>query len=415
MNEVKNYSRTVLWDWIAQEAQRQEDHLELIASENYVPQEIMDLQGTLLTNKYAEGYPGRRYYGGCEFVDKIEQHAQNEVCKLFGATFANVQPHSGSSANLAVFHALLKPGDKVMGLDLKHGGHLTHGSSVNFSGLLYQAGHYTLDENEHLNYEQILQQAREFQPKLIIAGYSAYSKTIDWSAFRKIADEVGAYLMADIAHISGLIATGLHPSPVGIADVITSTTHKTLRGPRGGLILSNNPELMKKINSAIFPGCQGGPLMHVIAAKARCFEIAQTPEFADYQNQILCNAQAMAQTFLKRGLTLVSGGTENHLMMISLKGCDFSGKDAQIALEKANITTNRNSIPGDLRSPLLTSGLRLGTPALTTRHMKEEHMIAIAHIISDILDSALDLEVIALAKPKILELCQLFPVYSSRP
>jgi glycine hydroxymethyltransferase len=412
MSIANTNPRSIIWDLIDQEAQRQEDHLELIASENYVSPEIMQLQGSLLTNKYAEGYPGRRYYGGCEFVDQIELHAQKLACKLFGTSYANVQPHSGSSANLAVFHALLNPGDKFMGLDLRHGGHLTHGSPVNFSGLLYQAGHYTLDENERLNYDQILEQALEFRPKLIIAGYSAYSRTIDWHAFKAIADKVGAYLMADIAHISGLIATGLHPSPAGIADVITSTTHKTLRGPRGGIILSDDPVLMKKINSSIFPGSQGGPLMHVIAAKARCFELALEQEFYLYQKQILLNAAALCEHLQSRGLKIISQGTDNHLMLISLKDFAFTGKDAQVALEKAKITANRNSIPGDLRSSQLTSGLRIGTPAPTTRGMKEPQMLMIANFIADILQNNLDETTIAHARMGISELCSQFPVYT---
>ncbi len=401
-----------LWQWVEGEYERQKTHLELIASENYVCEDILKLQGSILTNKYAEGYPYKRYYGGCEFVDHIEDYAQKLACSLFGAQFANVQPHSGSSANLAVYHALLAPGDKVMGLDLRHGGHLTHGSPVNFSGLLYQAGHYTLSETGILDYQQIAKQVELFRPKLLIAGYSAYSRNIDWKAFREIADSVGAYLLADISHISGMIATRLHASPFPWAHVVTSTTHKTLRGPRGGLILANDPVIMKKIDSAIFPGSQGGPLMHVIAAKARCFELALEPHFRQYQEQILKNAATLAHTLVDRDIQIISGGTDNHLLLISLAHKNFSGKEAQFALEKAHMTVNRNTIPGDQRSAQQTSGIRIGSPALTTRGMKESQMTLIAHAIADILESNLNPNVIEQRKKDMVELSSNFELFA---
>lgn len=400
--------------WLQQEALRQEHHLELIASENYAPLDIMALQGSLLTNKYAEGYPSKRYYGGCEFVDHIERYAIEKACELFGCAFANVQPHSGSSANAAVYQAVLKPFDKVMGLSLSHGGHLTHGSPVNFSGYLYHAGHYTLSENGFLDYDAIKKQVREFRPKLLIAGYSAYPRAIDWAAFRRIADKAGAVLLADIAHISGLVAAKEHASPFPYADIVTSTTHKTLRGPRSGIILWNDPQWSKKINSAIFPGTQGGPLMHVIAAKARCFEYAALPEFVQYQQQVKTNAHILAAELVKNGLNLVSGGTDNHLMLLSLIGAAYSGKEAQHRLEEVGITLNRNTVPLDPRSPQETSGLRLGTAALTTRGIGPESLPLIARWIAQILEPAVTSETKQKVADGVRALCLAYPVYGHR-
>lgn len=400
--------------WLKQEALRQEHHLELIASENYAPLDIMALQGSLLTNKYAEGYPGRRYYGGCEFVDHIESYAIQKACELFECAFANVQPHSGSSANAAVYQAVLKPFEKVMGLSLSHGGHLTHGSPVNFSGYLYQAGHYTLSEDGFLDYDAIEKQVMEFQPKLLIAGYSAYPRAIDWAAFRRIADKVGAVLLADIAHISGLVAAKEHASPFPYADIVTSTTHKTLRGPRSGIILWNDAKWSKKINSAIFPGNQGGPLMHVIAAKARCFEYARLPEFVQYQKQVKANAHILAAELVKNGFNLVSGGTDNHLMLISLIGAPYSGKEAQHRLEEVGITLNRNTVPLDPRSPQETSGLRLGSAALTTRGIGPESLPLIANWIAQMLDPALTLETKEKVEAGVRALCLAHPVYGDK-
>ena len=354
------------------ESRRQEDHIELIASENYCSPAVMEAQGTILTNKYAEGYPGKRYYGGCENVDVVEQIAIDRAKELFGADYANVQPHSGSNANAAVYLALLEAGDTVLGMSLAHGGHLTHGANVSFSGKTYNAMHYGIDDNGLLDYDEIARLAKEHKPKMIIAGFSAYSQVMDWQKFREIADSVGAYLFVDMAHVAGLVAAGIYPNPVQIADVTTTTTHKTLRGPRAGLILAKaNPEIEKKLNSAVFPGTQGGPLMHAIAGKAVCFKEAMTDEFKQYQQQVVKNAQAMANTILSRGYDVVSGGTKNHLMLISLIKQGITGKEADKWLGDAHITVNKNSVPNDPKSPFVTSGIRLGTPAITTRGFKE--------------------------------------------
>ena len=396
------------------EAQRQEDHVELIASENYVSPLILEVQGSVLTNKYAEGYPGKRYYGGCEFVDIAEQLAIDRVKKLFGADYANVQPHSGSQANAAAYAAMIKPGDTILGMSLAHGGHLTHGASVNFSGKLYRAFLYGLKpETGEIDYEQVESLAKEHKPKLIVSGFSAYSRFVDWQRLREIADSVGAYLMADIAHVAGLVAVGLYPSPVNIADVTTSTTHKTLRGPRGGLILAKaNPELEKKLNSAVFPGGQGGPLMHVIAAKAVAFLEALQPDFKIYQQQILNNARAMAKVVIARGYKVVSGGTDDHLFLIDLIGKNITGKDSEAALGKAYITVNKNAVPNDPQSPFITSGLRLGTPAVTTRGFKEAECQQLAGWICDILDDVGNQELIQRIRGEVINLCHRFPVYS---
>ncbi len=354
---------------IARERQRQEDHIELIASENYASPRVMEAQGSVLTNKYAEGYPGRRYYGGCEYVDIAEDLARERVKELFGAAYANVQPHSGSQANAAVYFALLKPGDTILGMSLEHGGHLTHGASVNFSGKVFNAVQYGLDpETALIDYDEIQRLAEEHRPKLLIGGFSAYSRFMDWARMREIADSVGAYFMVDMAHVAGLVAAGIYPSPVPHAHVVTSTTHKTLRGPRGGIILAGEDEaIQKKLNSLVFPGTQGGPLMHVIAAKAVAFLEALDPAFKDYQQAVVDNARAMADTLTERGYKIVSGGTDNHLFLVDLIGRDFTGKDAEEALGRANITVNKNTVPGEPRSPFVTSGLRIGTPAVTTR------------------------------------------------
>lgn len=399
--------------WLEEESLRQEHHLELIASENYAPLDIMALQGSLLTNKYAEGYPGKRYYGGCEFVDHIERYAIEQACALFGSQFANVQPHSGSNANQAVYQAVLNPGDRVMGLSLSHGGHLTHGSPVNFSGHLYEASHYTLAENGWLDYDAIEKQVMAFKPKLLIAGYSAYPRAIDWAAFRRIADKAGAVLLADMAHISGLIAAKEHPCPFPYADIVTSTTHKTLRGPRSGIILWNDPQWSKKINSAVFPGLQGGPLVHVIAAKARCFEYAAQPSFVTYQKQVKHNAQIFAAELMKHGFDLISGGTDTHLMLISLIGKPFSGKEAQERLESVEITLNRNTVPLDPRSPQQTSGLRLGTAAMTTRGIGPEHIPHIAQWIARVLTPEVTEEEKKHIAQQVRTLCLAHPVYAS--
>jgi glycine hydroxymethyltransferase len=395
------------------ENKRQEDHIELIASENYVSPRVLEAQGSQLTNKYAEGYPGKRYYGGCEYVDRAEQLAIDRVKALFGADYANVQPHSGSSANLAVFMALLEPGDTVLGMNLNEGGHLTHGSKVNFSGRLYHAVHYGLDPlTETIDYAKVREIALACKPKLIIGGFSAYSRRVDWAEFRKIADEVGAYLLVDMAHVAGLIAAGLYPNPLPHADVVTSTTHKTLRGPRGGLILArSNEAITKKINAQIFPGMQGGPLMHVIAAKAVAFKEAMEPEFKTYQAQVIANAQAMAKVLMDRGFHVISGGTDNHLFLLSLLKQGVTGKDAEAALGEAFITVNKNTIPNDPQSPFVTSGLRLGSPAITTRGFKEKESTELAQWIADILDNIHDAQKIAEVKAKVLELCARFPVY----
>lgn len=402
-----------LWQAIRGETQRQEDHIELIASENYVSRAVLEAQGSLLTNKYAEGYPGKRYYGGCEFVDIAEQLAIQRAKELFGADYVNVQPHSGSQANAAAMMAMLKPGDLCLGMALSHGGHLTHGSSVNFSGLLYRSIQYGLNEETGLiDYDAMEALALEHRPKLIVAGFSAYSQTIDWARFRAVADKIGAYLMADIAHVAGLIAVGLYPSPMPYADVVTTTTHKTLRGPRGGMIMAKaNPDLEKKLNSAVFPGSQGGPLMHVIAAKAVAFLEALQPDFKLYQQQIVDNAQTMANTLIERGYRIVSGGTVNHLMLVDMIEKDITGKDADAALGSAHITVNKNSVPNDPRSPFVTSGLRLGTPAVTTRGFKQPEINRLTHWIADILDHMGDETVIARVRSDVLALCREFPVY----
>lgn len=395
------------------ELRRQEDHIELIASENYASPQVLAVQGSVLTNKYAEGYPGKRYYGGCEYVDIAEELAIQRVKSLFGAAYANVQPHSGSSANAAVYMALLNPGDTILGMSLAHGGHLTHGASVNFSGKLYHAVQYGLNpETGEIDYDQVESLATQHQPKMIIAGFSAYSRVVDWGRFRQIADKVGAYLMVDMAHVAGLIAAGVYPSPVNIADVTTSTTHKTLRGPRGGLILAKaNPDIEKKLNSMVFPGFQGGPLMHVIAAKALAFKEAMQPEFIEYQKNVVNNARLMANTFIQRGYKIVSGGTDNHLFLVDLIDKKITGKEADSQLGRAHITVNKNAVPNDPLSPFITSGLRIGTPAVTTRGFLQPEITTLATWICDILDDVKNEKIILEVKEKVLELCQRFPVY----
>lgn len=403
-----------LWEAMEQERLRQEQHIELIASENYTSPRVMAAQGSYLTNKYAEGYPGKRYYGGCEYVDVVEELAIERAKKLFGATYANVQPHSGSQANSAVFFALASPGDVILGMDLNEGGHLTHGCSVNFSGRHFKSYQYGLNkETGDIDYDAVAELARAHKPTIIVAGFSAYSLVIDWQRFRKIADEVGAYLVADMAHVAGLVAVGLYPSPIKAAHVTTTTTHKTLRGPRGGLILMGDEDetLAKKLNMAVFPGNQGGPLMHVIAAKAVAFQEALEPSFKTYQQQVLTNAQHMVKVLQSRGYRIVSDGTKNHLFLIDLLNKDYSGKEADLALDRANITVNKNTVPGETRSPFVTSGLRLGTPAITTRGFKEEEVGQLAHWISDILDNMGDEKVIQQVKEKVLALTAKFPVY----
>lgn len=396
----------VLWDAIKNEEKRQENTIELIASENIVSDAVREAQGSVLTNKYAEGYPGKRYYGGCQYIDQVEQLAIDYAKKLFNAKYANVQPHSGSQANMTVYNALLKPGDTILGMGMDAGGHLTHGSKVNFSGKIFNSVSYDLNpETEELDFEEIRRIALDNKPKLIIAGASAYSRIIDWQKFREIADEVGAYLMVDMAHIAGLVATGVHPSPIPIADVVTTTTHKTLRGPRGGMILSNNKELGKKIDSALFPGTQGGPLEHVIAAKAQAFYEDLQPEFSNYIEQVIKNAQAMAAEFKKsEKIRVVSGGTDNHLMIIDITKTGVTGKDAQNLLDSVNITTNKESIPGDKRSPFITSGLRIGTPAITSRGFKENDAREVAKIIIKVLDNPEDKNVLAEIKSSVKSL-----------
>lgn len=398
---------------IEQENRRQEDHIELIASENYTSPAVMQAQGSQLTNKYAEGYPGRRYYGGCEYVDIAENLAIERVKKLFDADYANVQPHSGSQANQAVYMALLQPGDTILGMSLAHGGHLTHGSPVNMSGKLYNAIQYGIDEaTGEIDFEEVKNLAIEHQPKMIIGGFSAYSKRIDWQKFKDIADEVGAYFMVDMAHVAGLVAAGVYPSPVNIADVTTSTTHKTLRGPRGGIILARaNKDIEKKLNSLVFPGIQGGPLMHVIAAKATAFNEALQPEFKTYQQNVVKNAQAMAQVFIARGFDVVSGGTENHLFLLDLVAKDITGKDAEARLGEANITVNKNAVPNDPRSPFVTSGLRLGTPAGTTRGFDAADFSDIANWMCDILEDMDNDAVLLDVRKKVAKLCKDHPVY----
>ncbi|HZP65191.1 MAG TPA: serine hydroxymethyltransferase [Rudaea sp.] len=398
---------------IAAEVQRQEDHVELIASENYASPRVLEAQGSVLTNKYAEGYPGKRYYGGCEFVDVAEKLAIERVKQLFGADYANVQPHSGSQANQAVYFALLNPGDTVLGMSLAHGGHLTHGAKVNFSGKLFNAVQYGVDDRGFVDYVAIEKLAVEHKPKMIVAGFSAYSQIMDWSRFRAIADKVGAYLFVDMAHVAGLVAAGVYPNPLPHAHVVTSTTHKTLRGPRGGIILAKNAgeDLEKKLQSIVFPGIQGGPLMHVIAAKAVAFKEALEPEFKNYQQQVVKNAQAMAKTFMERGYKIVSGGTENHLMLVDLIGRGVTGKDAEAALGKAHITVNKNAVPNDPQKPFVTSGLRIGTPAVTTRGYRESDCTELTNWICDVLDAPNDGKVIAAVREKVAAQCKRFPVY----
>jgi glycine hydroxymethyltransferase len=398
---------------IADEARRQEDHVELIASENYASPRVLEAQGSVLTNKYAEGYPGKRYYGGCEYVDVAERLAIERLKQLFGATYANVQPHSGSQANQAVYFALLNPGDTILGMSLAHGGHLTHGAKVNLSGKIYNAVQYGVNEQGLVDYDEVERLAVEHKPKMIVAGFSAYSQIMDWARFRAIADKVGAYLFVDMAHIAGLVAAGVYPSPLPHAHVVTSTTHKTLRGPRGGIVIAKDAgeEIEKKLQSIVFPGIQGGPLMHVIAAKAVAFKEALEPSFKDYQVQVVKNAKAMAKTLIERGYKVVSGGTENHLMLIDLIGREVTGKDAEAALGKAHITVNKNAVPNDPRSPFVTSGLRVGTPAITTRGYKEADVVELTQWICDVLDAPSDEGVIKTVREKVSAQCKKFPVY----
>lgn len=408
---IAEYDQAV-WKAIQAERQRQEDHIELIASENYVSAAILEAQGSILTNKYAEGYPGKRYYGGCEYVDIVEQLAIDRAKQLFNAGYANVQPHSGSQANAAVYMALINPGDTILGMSLDQGGHLTHGATVNFSGKIFKAFQYGVRaETGMIDYDAVLALAKKHQPKLIMAGFSAYSRIVDWSIFREIADTVGAYLVVDMAHVAGLVAVGLYPSPVNIADVTTSTTHKTLRGPRSGLILARSDEVIeKKLNSAIFPGLQGGPLMHVIAAKAIAFKEALAPEFKQYQQQVLSNSRLFAASMEARGYKVVSGGTDNHLFLVDLIDKDLTGKDADNALGSANITANKNTVPNDPRSPFVTSGLRIGTPAVTSRGFKEAEIQQVSDWVCDILDDIHNQTTIERVKKQVLELCRRFPV-----
>ncbi len=399
---------------IEAEERRQEEHIELIASENYASPRVMEAQGSVLTNKYAEGYPHKRYYGGCENVDVVEQLAIDRAKALFGADYANVQPHSGSQANAAVYMALCQPGDTILGMSLAHGGHLTHGAKPNFSGKIYHAVQYGIDpETGRIDYDEVMALAKEHQPKMVVAGFSAYSQVIDWRKFRDIADAVGAYLFVDMAHVAGLVAAGEYPNPVPVADVVTTTTHKTLRGPRGGLILAKaNEEIEKKLNSVVFPGIQGGPLMHVIAAKAVAFKEAMAPEFKTYQQQVKLNARVMAEVFMTRGYDVVSGGTEDHLFLVSFIEAGLTGKDVDAWLGAANITVNKNAVPNDPQSPFVTSGIRVGTPAITTRGFGEEECRELAGWMCDIIDSRGDEQVIAQVKEKALALCRRFPVYA---
>ena len=414
---IEGYDEAI-WAAIQHEVRRQEEHIELIASENYASPRVMEAQGSVLTNKYAEGYPARRYYGGCENVDVAEQLAIDRIKQLYDADYANVQPHSGSQANAAVYMSLCEPGDTVLGMSLADGGHLTHGSRVNFSGKIYNAVQYGLNnETGEVDYDQVRQLAEEHKPKMIVAGFSAYSRVMDWNIFRDIADSVGAYLMVDMAHVAGLIAAGLYPNPVPVADVTTSTTHKTLRGPRGGIILAkSNPDLEKKLNSAIFPGTQGGPLMHVIAAKAVAFLEAQEPGFKDYQKQVIVNAQAMAKVVIERGYKVVSGGTDNHLFLWDLIDKGLTGKDVENALGAAHITVNKNAVPNDPQSPFVTSGIRVGTPAMTTRGFTEEDSRNLAGWMCDIIDSMdgaeADPTVISRVKEQVRDICERLPVYN---
>ncbi|EEZ4289968.1 serine hydroxymethyltransferase [Escherichia coli] len=403
-----------LWQAMEQEKVRQEEHIELIASENYTSPRVMQAQGSQLTNKYAEGYPGKRYYGGCEYVDIVEQLAIDRAKELFGADYANVQPHSGSQANFAVYTALLEPGDTVLGMNLAHGGHLTHGSPVNFSGKLYNIVPYGIDATGHIDYADLEKQAKEHKPKMIIGGFSAYSGVVDWAKMREIADSIGAYLFVDMAHVAGLVAAGVYPTPVPHAHVVTTTTHKTLAGPRGGLILAKggSEELYKKLNSAVFPGGQGGPLMHVIAGKAVALKEAMEPEFKTYQQQVAKNAKAMVEVFLERGYKVVSGGTDNHLFLVDLVDKNLTGKEADAALGRANITVNKNSVPNDPKSPFVTSGIRVGTPAITRRGFKEAEAKELAGWMCDVLDSINDEAVIERIKGKVLDICARYPVYA---
>ena len=397
---------------MADEHKRQENHIELIASENYASRRVMEAQGSVLTNKYAEGYPGKRYYGGCEYVDVAEQLAIDRAKELFGADFANVQPHSGSQANAAVYMALLNPGDTILGMSLDHGGHLTHGAKVNFSGKIYKAVQYGIKpDTGEIDYDQVQKLAQEHRPKLIIAGFSAYSRIIDWGRFREIADEVGAYFHVDMAHVAGLVAAGVYPNPVPFADVVTTTTHKTLRGPRGGLILARPNDLHKKFNSMIFPGIQGGPLMHVIAAKAVAFYEALQPDFKTYSKQVVTNARAMTAVLQDRGFKIVSGGTDNHLFLLDLVDKNLTGKDADLALGSAHITVNKNAVPNDPRPPFVTSGLRIGTPAATTRGFKEPEVRQLSNWIADVLDHMGDASTIERVRGEVEALCRKFPVY----
>jgi len=400
-----------LWEAMEKERQRQEDHIELIASENYASPAVMQAQGSVLTNKYAEGYPGKRYYGGCEYVDRVEQLAIDRAKALFGAEYANVQPHSGSQANAAVYFSFLQPGDTILGMSLAHGGHLTHGASVNFSGKWFKAVTYGLHpETEVIDYDEVERLAMEHKPKMIVAGASAYSLVIDWKRFRDIADAVGAYLFVDMAHYAGLVAAGVYPSPVGIADFVTSTTHKTLRGPRGGIILSR-AEFEKPLNSTIFPGTQGGPLMHVIAAKAVAFKEAMSKDFRHYQEQVVANARVMAKVLHERGLRIVSGRTDSHMFLVDLRAKNLTGKDAEAALGRAHITVNKNAIPNDPQKPFVTSGIRIGTPAMTTRGFREIEAEYLANLIADVLDAPTDEAVIARVAAEAKALCARFPVY----
>lgn len=408
---LRNYDRDI-YIAIENEKTRQLNTLELIASENFVSNEVMEAMGSVFTNKYAEGYPGKRYYGGCEFVDVAEQSAMERLTKLFGAKYANIQPHSGAQANLAVFYALLQPGDKVMGMNLSHGGHLTHGSPVSISGKWFEIVSYGVREDTHLiDYDELEIIAKKEKPKLIIAGASAYPRTIDFARFRKIADRVGAKFMVDMAHIAGLVSTGLHPSPIPYADVVTSTTHKTLRGPRGGIILTNDEEIIKKINKAVFPGIQGGPLMHVIAAKAVSFKEALQPDFKEYAKQIIKNAEVLSETLKKEGATLVSGGTDNHIVLLDVRPWDLTGKEAEKLLEKAGITVNKNTIPYDPESPFVTSGIRMGTAALTTRGMKQKEMVKIGETIASVLKSKGDSIILEQAKETTKAICNGYPLF----
>ena len=410
---IKDYDED-LWDSFEKEANRQEDHIELIASENYASHRILEAQGSLLTNKYAEGYPSKRYYGGCEFVDIAEQLAIERAKELFKAAYANVQPHSGSSANAAAFLALLEPNDTILGMSLDHGGHLTHGAKVNFSGKNYKSIQYGLHPDTHeIDYEEVRNLAKEHKPKLIIAGFSAYSGIIDWKKFREIADEVGAYFLVDMAHISGLVATGHYPSPIPFADVVTSTTHKTLRGPRSGIILAKeNEALQKKLNSAVFPGSQGGPLMHVIAAKAICFKEAMEPSFQEYMQQVVDNAKTMCDVIMSRGVDVVTGNTHNHIVLVDLRNKDITGKDLEKALGDVNITVNKNAVPDDPRSPFVTSGVRLGTPAVTTRGFKKEEITLLSNWICDVIENINDEDAMLEIKNKVINLTKQYPVYN---